>query len=639
MVEFAKAIAGNSDLFTAQAFVYQSNNLNLVVILTGEGEDVFTKVRMTAASLETNFFETEEDIPGRLDKCVSLVKEQLKDFSNIEALFSVWHDNVLSEGKTRVLSEGKTSVLYIQNESSHKVFLLREDNLIDLTPDRENLNEGSGQLISGHIQKGDKLLFLTSSLLEYISDIEDKSLKIKSLLKISPDFFDEEINALWRGEEELGKEEETTEDTGQGTAESKTEVAEILHTKKPVAAVLINFPSEENNLKEGFNTSLDTGNFRTKIPALSFFKSILKDKFIFFLVPLLIILLAGGFGYYYLNQQAQDKIQEVNSLKIQAREKYSQSQSLKELDSAAAMVSLKEAQDLVEKALSLSPQDQEAKALMEQIKSGSPEILKTSQVSDWPVFLSLDLLRKDFKTQRFSHSIGKILMLDLTKKTLIMVDLASKNPQVLAGKEQLGEAKYASLNGDFAFVYSEDKGVVRVDTKNQKATVVIEPDEEWGRIQDIYGFGSNIYLLDGLKNQVWKYVPVENGYSDKSEYFKNAQKDLVNAKRLHIDGSIWLLKSGPEILRFTSGVPDNFSVSGLDKNLGQVEVYFVEDTTDSLYVLDKTNSRLVAFEKDGKYVSQTSGDKFNSASDIIVDEENKKAYLLEDNKIYTVNLN
>ncbi len=619
MVNFAKAIAGNSDLFTAQAFVYQTNNLNLVMLITAEGEDVFTKVRMVAANIESSFFETEESVPLRLEKCEKLIKEALKDFSNIETLLSSWHDNIL----------------YIQNDSSHKVFLSRDENLIDLTPNRESPSgDVSGQLISGHIQEGDRLLFLTSSLLEYIDSGEDKSLKIHSLLKMSPEFFDEEINSLWRGEEEIKipSEEENEED-------SKPQVQEILHTKKPVAAVLMNFPSDQSNNTLRIRFKEDKFNlFSSKIYRLSFLKKFLGRRLLLFLIPLLVILLASGFLFYYLNQQNQDKINELNSLKIQARGKYSQAQSLKELDSQAAVINLEEAKSLINKALALSPQDKEAKALMEQIKKASPSILKVSSISDWPVFLSLDLLRKDFKASRLSFSLGKVLMLDPDKKTLIMVELKSKNPEVLAGSEQLGNAKFASLNGDFAFVYSEDKGVVRVDTTNQKASVVVKPDSEWGRIQDIYGFSSNVYLLDGLKNQVWKYVPVANGYSDKSPYFKNAQKDLVNAKRLHIDGSIWLLKPGPEILRFTQGVADNFSVSGLDKNLGEVTVFFVGDTTDNLYALDKTNSRLVAFEKNGKYISQISGDKFSSAEDMIVDEESKKVYLLEGNKIYTANL-
>lgn len=620
MVSFAKAIAGNSDLFTAQAFVYQSNNLNLILLITAQGEDIFTKVRMVAANIESSFFETEEDVPARLEKCAKITKEQLKDFSNVEVLFSVWHDNIL----------------YIQNEGSHKAFLLRDSNLIDLTPDTDAPSEELGQLISGHIQKEDRLLFMTSSLLEYINAGEDQSLKLKSLLRMSPEFFDEEINALWRGEEET---EKISGDSESSTEEPKPEVSEILHTKKPVAAVLIHFPPEEQSSPSIFGGG-QPGSFRgsLKIYQFAFFKNLLKRKFIFLSLPILVTFLAAGISFYYLNQQNQDKVRELNSLKIQAREKYSQAASLKELDSQAASLSLKEAEDLINKALDLFPKDSEAKALMEQIKKESPSILKVSSISDWPVYLSLDLLRKDFKAQRFSHSLGKVLMLDQTKKTLIMVDLENKTPEVLAGEEQLGQAKYASLNGDFAFVFSEDKGILRVDTKNKKTSLVIKPDSGWGRIQDIYGFASNIYLLDGLKNQVWKYVPVENGYSEKVQYFKNAQKDLVNAKRLHIDGSIWLLKSGPEILRFTSGVADNFSVSGLDKNLGEELVFFVEDTTDNLYVLDRTNSRLVAFEKDGKYVSQISGDKFKTSADMIVDEEGKKIYLLESNKIYTADL-
>ncbi len=257
----------------------------------------------------------------------------------------------------------------------------------------------------------------------------------------------------------------------------------------------------------------------------------------------------------------------------------------------------------------------------------------SNEIKDWPLYLNLELIKEGFSSKRISFSVGKLLLLDETKKTLVLVDLSQKTNQILAGQDQLGDAKLASLNGDFGFIFS-DKEVLRVDINSQKTTVAVAPDE-WGEIVDIFGFASNIYLLDKSNNQIWKYLPIEGGYSDKNSYLKE-RIDLSNASRMLIDASIWVLKQN-EILKFTQGVSDNFSVSGLDVPIANISLFYVDDTSDNLYVIDSTTGRLIVLTKTGQFIKEYSGEKFKSADDFIV-EEGKKVYLLENNNIYSFEL-
>lgn len=272
---------------------------------------------------------------------------------------------------------------------------------------------------------------------------------------------------------------------------------------------------------------------------------------------------------------------------------------------------------------------------------------KIHQLSDFPLFLSLDLIKKDFSTQRFSYSLQKALLLDDKEKTLVSLDLNSKKNTILAGRKQLGEAQFASLNGANAFVYSEDKGILKIDTENQNVVTVAKPDPEWGKISDIFGFGGNVYALDSLKNQIWKYFPTTSGYSEKNAYLKEGQNlNFAGATRLVIDYSVWVLKPEPEVFRFTSGNSDNFSVGGLEKHLQKLNSFYVGEGGDEgptsensfAYFLDSENSRLVVLKKNGQYEAQYTGDKFKTASDFAVDEQTKKLYLLESGKIYQIDL-
>ena len=126
-----------------------------------------------------------------------------------------------------------------------------------------------------------------------------------------------------------------------------------------------------------------------------------------------------------------------------------------------------------------------------------------------------------------------------------------------------------------SFIYSKDKGVLKIDTTNSKLSTVAKTDDDWGEVTDIYGFAGNIYLLDQTSNQIWKYLPTSGGYSDKREYLSKGTKvDFSSALRMQIESSIYVLKEGGEILRFTKGVADNFSLSGLDKGVKSPKSFF-----------------------------------------------------------------
>lgn len=273
-----------------------------------------------------------------------------------------------------------------------------------------------------------------------------------------------------------------------------------------------------------------------------------------------------------------------------------------------------------------------------QLPAVSPEVSESYQVADFPLWLDLDLVKKDFNPKNLSLSHGKILVLDTNTHSLVKIDLQTKAPDILAGEDKLGSAVTSSLNGDVAWVFSKDKGLIRVDTGSNGLAVASKTDSDWGNIADIYGFAGNAYILDEFKNQIWKYVPIVSGFADKREYLRPGTKaDFAGVRRLQIDSSVWVLKRN-EILKYTQGAPDFFSLSGLDKPIKEPKSLFVSDQTDNLYLLDSGNNRLLVLDKKGIYIAQYQADQMNSFSDLAVDETNKKVYLLAGSKIFQMDL-
>lgn len=544
MLKIAKAIAGNTDFLTCQAFFFEHQDTEedslscLATIILASGDEAFTKVRIAGLDLDNGFFDSELPIAERLKECLSVLLEKLKGLESPNIILAFW----------------QAEVLHILSEGGNKAYLLRVGQVIDLVE-----AGGTGQLISGNIESGDKLLLISgktkgdSGVLQIVSP--EKEL-VEQLIKVTPENLEDALENYL----------------------SNLEVLE------PIATLIIENPLPLQEELKGKNTFLSRFNLRRFLPkGFSFNK---RFRIILVLVFLGLISLSI-IGFIVFNKK--DQVTEKN---------VTQKQASKE----------------------------------------QKEPSKKLEIKEFPLFLSLDLIKKDFKGRRLSHSLGKILILDENSKSLSLIDLANKNSQLLAGSPQLGKASFSSLNGDNAFVFSEDKGIVRVDSVGKKAEVVIKPDPQWGRISDIFAFSGNVYLLDSLKNQIWKYVPIASGYTDKTTYLNEDKTDLSGSRKLFIDYSVWSLKGEAELIKFTAGNKDFFSIGGLEEGIEKITSFFAPEEEDKIYVLDSENSRIIILKKNGEFINELKGDKFKTASDLVIDEKAKKLYLLENNKIYQIDL-
>lgn len=610
-LKIAQVIGLNTDQKAALVTSGARNGDNFLAVLLLSCDDAFTKGRVILSELEDFYFEFEGKVAEKLNAAFAEAEKKLsqgEDWSILLAAIS-----------------GKA--LYLIGKGQVEVYLKRADKLSSLlsiaTP---------SQLISGFITTGDRLLFSTKSLNALLG------VELERSLSLPIETFEEEVGSRI-GAADSEKQESVPDGTGQGLAALAVEVlGEDLEIAPLASEDTTQMIDQDVGKKPSVAFQTILGNITGLIGRLlGYFPKSGKGRLI--LAVLLIVIIAGGVGYKYKLSRDQERQAQFSQALQEAKDEFNGAKGLASLNPLEAKNKLDLAKDKVNKALSLKPKDQEAQDLKKQIEQEVPSILQQSTVSDFPLFLDLDLVKKDFRALKMSLSAGKLLLLDQGVETLVVVDLAKKSNQILAGSEQLGDASFASLNGGLAFVYSQDKGLLRVDIINSKVAVVSKKDDEWGEIGDIYGFAGNVYVLDSGKGQIWKYVPAAGGYSDKREYLNKEMKvDFTGALRMQIESSIYVLKSGGEILRFTRGAKDNFSYEGLDKGVKDPKSMFVSSETDNLYLLDSGNSRMLILTKTGSYKGQITGSNFGTATDLVVDEKGKRVYLLEGSKIYTVDL-
>ena len=149
------------------------------------------------------------------------------------------------------------------------------------------------------------------------------------------------------------------------------------------------------------------------------------------LAAILLIFLAAGLALRFKSAKDEQKQTLFNQTLQQARDDFNSAKGLATLNRVEAKVRLDSAKDKIDKALSLKPQDEEGKNLKAQIGEDSASILQQSKVSEFPIFLDLNLVKENFNATRMSLSTGKILLLDPTVKTLVLVDIGKKTNQIL----------------------------------------------------------------------------------------------------------------------------------------------------------------------------------------------------------------
>ncbi len=643
--QIAQVIGLNTDQEAAQVISSSRGENNIFFgLLQITCDDAFTKGRQVLSELMDSFFESDEPAAQGMPEVFASAQEKLAEAENINILLGA------------VIGKA----LYFIYQGDVAIYLKRSGKLSSLLTAGPN-----NQLISGFLQAEDRIFLGTASLTNLLG--EDLNTSVSSSLndweeettiRISTSSLDtqglaglllEILPEQPTGQTQVLKKHLPDEYNSLSTnnesniTRSDSLVSKLAFLQK--LNIFSKFFSKENPPSLGDSDVSAYPEYLSESPGPKRFNLSVKRMFprsgrarLILGVGLILIVIAG-MVYQFQKTKDQERQLVLNQIMQQAREEFAAAESIATLNPQEAKAKLESAKSTVEKALAVKADDLGALELKRKIAEDGDKILQQFAAANFPVYLELNLVKQDFKPERMSLSGNNLLLLDSTSKSLVVVDISKKSHKILAGEEQLGAAKYAVMDENFGFIYSGDKGSLRIDATNQKVTTIAKQDKSLAGVVDIAGFGNNLYLLDKTNNQIWKYVATSSGYADKREYLaKSVKADFSTAKRMMIESSIYVLTSGGELLRYLKGVSESFAYSGLDNPVKDPKSFYVSADTENLYVLDSGNSRLVVVDKAGAYKAQYQGEKFATASELVVDEKNKKVYLLDGGNIYITDL-
>lgn len=342
---------------------------------------------------------------------------------------------------------------------------------------------------------------------------------------------------------------------------------------------------------------------------------------------------------YSRNEAAKQKLAQALSL---VAHQYDESLNLIDLNPIRARSLLSDSKLTLGQLMKEFPKDsgeyEEISGWVEKVSEIEVAAYKIYKITQAPVFFDLVLIKGNGEAQKIASYKETKALLDMKNQTIYSLGTKTKASEIVIGPADVGDATSITVHGKRIYFYKKD-GIFGVDIGNKKAQKIISADEKWGEIVDISAFGGNLYLLDKTNNQIWKYISTGEGFSSRTTYLNSDVRiDFSDARRLIVDGSVWVLAGEANIMKFNRGLPEPFDFSGFSEQIDAVTSLSTSDIDKYIYILDQNGSRIVVLDKDGVYQSQYQWEELKNIVDFVVSEEEKKIFLVASNKIYAIDI-
>jgi hypothetical protein len=157
-------------------------------------------------------------------------------------------------------------------------------------------------------------------------------------------------------------------------------------------------------------------------------------------------------------------------------------------------------------------------------------------------------------------------------------------------------------------------------------------------VQDLLIYGNNLYVLDAIDKQIFKYPEKGSAFANGVPWLKE-DIDLSQASSFTVDGSVYVISNNGQIFNFLKGSLVKFEYRQPRPTLGQKTVIKTFKDSNYLYIIDPNNKRIVILDKEGNIKDQYTSQKFDDLKDLAIDPQEKAIYLLNGNHLYLLAIN
>lgn len=251
-----------------------------------------------------------------------------------------------------------------------------------------------------------------------------------------------------------------------------------------------------------------------------------------------------------------------------------------------------------------------------------------AQVAKDKLFYDLALINKKAQGDYLGVTENYLTILDNQNKVSYLINIENKDHEDFP-YPKIKEATLSTEYDGEVFLYAKGAGIF--ETSEGKFNKVVSAAKNWGTAKDMKVFNSNIYLLDSDRDEIFKFTPVNDGYSSQISYFQSGQsQDLKNAKSMAIDFSVYIL--GSSLSKYTAGSVADFSPN-TSLDYSQIQAVYKTGANNYLYLLDSKNSRVIVLNENGRLIRSIFNSKLGQARYFGVYKDEKIIFMHQD-KLY-----
>lgn len=246
--------------------------------------------------------------------------------------------------------------------------------------------------------------------------------------------------------------------------------------------------------------------------------------------------------------------------------------------------------------------------------------------------INLKQLNVNAEPAKLAAAEQRLIIADGRNKSLYQFNLADKTVNLL--KDGVADIDWGALwQEDKILFVAADGGVIIDDKNNVTAINNFSPVKE---ITTAVSYNSRLYLLSAPQNNIFRYA---RDFSSREPWIKE-NLNITDAVSLDVDGYIYVLKNNGEVIRLLSGYVNEFKLAPVNPPLTNPRQIKLSGDSEQgkIYILEPAQTRLVIFDKDGKFLLQYKMPSLTNIKDFAVREAEKKILLLNDTAIYEIEM-
>lgn len=260
------------------------------------------------------------------------------------------------------------------------------------------------------------------------------------------------------------------------------------------------------------------------------------------------------------------------------------------------------------------------------------------ELSVLPTFFDLRLVQSNFLANAMDITTDTLFFLDGGQRKVLALNIEKKQPTLLP----IGEyPDLRAMAADNSYLYFLSQGLFRFTLSGTDVAKLVEnPDDTITNGQSLGVYGSNVYVLNKEKNNIFRYATDDDQLnSTPSGWVQSGQSiDFATVQNFSIDRDIWMGTQIGEIKKFSSGREAEFAVQGMPEPFTTPINVFTKPEYKNIYVLESQKSRMVVISKEGAFLKEVKSSTLAASTSVVASETLNKVFALSGSLVFEIQL-